>query len=622
MTGKGPVVAFLESAGQVEAVLSGTPRPDVLLALAPTAAARLEAAGIPYTKAEDLYDERALCDGADAVLDAEADWARQVDGWLQERVPAFREAGFRPAHLHFFWLKVMFDALYLRAHILQAVAASLKPARVIYFENGPRPVPSWDLVFRESLTARCLPAWAHARGIPLERRPRVGDERFAPPPRKGRWRPEVAARKLAAGVRFWWTGVRTKNAGPEACPRALLRPDCDVEYLVRPLARRGLRPMHWSRFLASLDGTGAPPATIPSLQGIAEQDWWAAPLRPEGLDLTEAAQDRLDLWWTQVIPQTWSAFTAARREFRTGSIAAVIVPAIYTHQDAAVMAAALAERVPSFVYQHGGFGGNCEYSAWEHQDLCLSRTMFFYGEGSAAHYSRRLQRYADRRARPVATGSARLDALAHGPGVPAALRRRLNAGRAPEAPLALYFPTLHPAYTRYLCCGELPDVSHWELQRDIVRLFKRFPAVRLIYRPFAGSFASPIPDLLAQELPSARIESAAPLPELARAVDLIITDIPSTGLLEALLTDRPVFVYSDDRSVRLTGPARDLLQRRAALDGTPKDFLTRLEAYLRAGDFRPSASADDSFLRAYGTCLGDGRSSERAADLIVQAIHV
>ena len=242
------IIAFLESSGQAEAALSLVPRPDVFLPLSPMAAARLESAGVPYAKAESLYDEAAFSAAADEVLDAQASWTAWLDAWLLDREPAFKEAGFKPATLEFFRLKIMFDALHIRAFVLRAVAERLKPSKAIYFDDEKPWSPSPDLSFRESLNALCMAPWSRAVGVPVERRPAAGDERFFRPPYHRKldlslipkaWR---RLRRLAAAR------LKRKAQGR----RILVREGYDVDFMLPQLVDRGFAPVPWSEFLSTL----------------------------------------------------------------------------------------------------------------------------------------------------------------------------------------------------------------------------------------------------------------------------------------------------------------------------------------------------------------------------------
>lgn len=609
---RGKSVAFLESRAQARAALALSPRPESLLALSPEAADALEEAGAPYVKAESLYDEAALGARADAVLDAQRAWAERVDDWVRLRSPGL-DAGFRPARWHLFHLKRLFDALLFRAVALRAVSESLAPASVVLFDDEAPSSCDWRMQPTGSLHARCARAWAAQRGIPLVVLPPAGDERFSVPARRRRLPTAAgAARRLLKEAMLRLPGGSRK---------AVVWPDYDVAEMLGPLRAEGFSFVPWAALLARLPAAMEPLGGSPvcPLSEAEAQPFWRDQTSPEGIDLSSVAAGPLAFWWRAVVPRAWAAYAGGRALLRDARAEAVVVPIADSPEETALVRAARAEGVRVHIYQHGGFAGACEYPGWELTDLDHADAMLFYGTGSALHYSGRLKRYPDRKAVPYPVGSARLDALARrGFRGSSSLRARLREGLPASGRLVLYFPTMHAAYTRQLCHGELPDVTHWELQRDLARLVARAPACRLVYRPFEGCFASPMPRLLERERVDAAVERDVPLAELAAVCDAVVCDIPSTGLLEVLGARVPAFVMADARSVRLTGAAAGLLAKRAAVARSPEELLRALGGWL-AGGPAPGDPADRSFLRAYGTHLDDGFSAARAAAFVAEA---
>jgi hypothetical protein len=175
-------------------------------------------------------------------------------------------------------------------------------------------------------------------------------------------------------------------------------------------------------------------------------------------------------------------------------------------------------------------------------------------------------------------------------------------------------------HERYLTPGLLDDdVSYLELQQRILGIFADFPQVRLVYKEFVGGdhTYNPIPDYLRQKLPDALVIRDIPVVSLIWAVDGIICDYPGTALLQALLTSKPVLAYIDNRLFRTFPEAQALLRKRAWLADTADEFATQARMFLANGQPSGANLTNDEFLSAYGTYLNDGRSAERAADLIV-----
>jgi hypothetical protein len=102
--------------------------------------------------------------------------------------------------------------------------------------------------------------------------------------------------------------------------------------------------------------------------------------------------------------------------------------------------------------------------------------------------------------------------------------------------------------------------------------------------------------------------------------DLIVFDIPSTALLEALATTAPIVVFADRRSLLMRSEAKDKLRRRCTLSETPDEFIADLRRMLAAGRFERVNEPDTAFDRAYASADGDGGSAERAATAIISIV--
>jgi hypothetical protein len=170
----------------------------------------------------------------------------------------------------------------------------------------------------------------------------------------------------------------------------------------------------------------------------------------------------------------------------------------------------------------------------------------------------------------------------------------------------------------YMCRGAYLGVPYFQLLAQVADLFRRFPHVHFLYKPFPTRPLDPVVRLIEPGCPNVSVVSHIPVAELLQASDAYVIDIPSTALLEALLTPKPILAYSDRRFVALRPEARELLRRRAVVSEMPAEFIRELDAFLSRDSFDELADPDDAFLRAYGTYLNDGHSAERAARAVVE----
>jgi len=105
--------------------------------------------------------------------------------------------------------------------------------------------------------------------------------------------------------------------------------------------------------------------------------------------------------------------------------------------------------------------------------------------------------------------------------------------------------------------------------------------------------------------------------ELMRENHIIVIDSPTTVMLEAAATRKPLFVLM--RDIRYSDPARRMLEKRAVCVDTAQKLQSALRDYIEQRIY-PADVDNDEFLKAYGSYLNDGNSARRAADQVVEAI--
>ncbi len=647
MTSK-PTIIFVETENQVRTLLDTKQWPAetyVWLAVTPQAAWALRSGGISYYKLEDFYDAWSKCEAAQQVLEVENAWVEWIDDFLKTRVQLFREHKFRPARMHYRSLKILVDQLYWVACSLQLINTTLKPGAVIAWPQEPPP-PDFYLWYKGSVLSLIMPAWIRQSGLELLTPPLSGGNRkdrvapllkptvmmsfrqrlMAALPRRYRSH-LLAARRQAQQFKtegLWPTFLSISNRR-NLTKIVAIKSGYDIEPLYLALRDRGLHLVDGSSWGAHLARFKAQDINFEMQLGLAwdeaskQNELWQ-PFMMSGLDLQQIVQSRLRYWWTTVIPQLWGAYQQALEVLRTSAPGCVIT----THagpEEVGFLHAAGQLDIPRIIYQHGGFVGSSEHILWENTDLANADWEFVYGEGVADYLNQRRQLYHDHRAQPVALGSSRLDTLLakHHPRQVQQVRSKLRI--KPEKPMILYIPTMLRGHLSYLCCCDYPDVSYFELQVQVIQLFQRFKDFCFIYKSFVDAVKNPIHQFIRNSGSNILDITSPRLTKLMWAADAIIVDFPSTGLLEVLLTDKPLIIYADHRALRMLSEAKQMLRKRATLAETPEEFLQQIEQFLDKGDFASVQNPDTSFLRAYGTFLNDGCSAERAATAIKAIIE-
>lgn len=93
----------------------------------------------------------------------------------------------------------------------------------------------------------------------------------------------------------------------------------------------------------------------------------------------------------------------------------------------------------------------------------------------------------------------------------------------------------------------------------------------------------------------------------------IILDRPSTTVIEACLTSKPIFVLLANKNWYPFPEA--LLRKRVVVTYTPEELLHSIDRFLNDG-YYPADLTNREFLRAYGVHHDDGKSTQRAVDAL------
>lgn len=106
--------------------------------------------------------------------------------------------------------------------------------------------------------------------------------------------------------------------------------------------------------------------------------------------------------------------------------------------------------------------------------------------------------------------------------------------------------------------------------------------------------------------------------DLIKNASIIILDRPSTTVIEACMTDKPIFCLLNDHKWRRH--AKELLEKRVVFGSTPTEVKDAISNYLYNKNY-PADCTNREFVRAYGCYRDDGKSIERAVATVESLIN-
>ena len=152
----------------VEKYQVGMTFPDgTVVALTPQACYQLDQQKIPYQIPEDYYDWVEQNKQDWPYLNDQLAWLDKIDDELLKVSAALKEINFRPLRLYRFYLKHSVDVIVLNAKMLGSILDDVKPQKIVYLYEEKETTPlDWQLRHRdENILIKLLPLVSAARNI-------------------------------------------------------------------------------------------------------------------------------------------------------------------------------------------------------------------------------------------------------------------------------------------------------------------------------------------------------------------------------------------------------------------------------------------------------------------------
>jgi hypothetical protein len=312
-----------------------------------------------------------------------------------------------------------------------------------------------------------------------------------------------------------------------------------------------------------------------------------------------------------------NAYKETTETLKKRKVKALLAPTFASCTSRSASQAARNSNIPVVTWQHGGFG-YMDYPMAIHTDLMSSDVCFVFGEGVVKKYAREAKRFGTRL---VPIGSPSLETLYQ-------MSRPNKAKKFVKLTLrkkvVLYVTTnllqntLHVSFP-----PPYSDNNIWHTQRTILGILAKHNDHTTIVKTHPNPICRDSPMRLYSKENKFKncqfVRDECAFTDLLPIADLLVIDFPSTTLLQALTTSKPIFVYTGH--LHLDAQAQKMLERRAFCYRDLKSFVDALDRYLSKGKIDKRVSLNDKkFLKAYGMSLHEKGSGLRAAKMLKEII--
>lgn len=613
-----------------------------IIALSPFAMYELEKQDIPYSILEDYYDPQELLQlGLDNYQKVET-FCSIIDNSIHKACPIIAEQDIKPALFSIYHLKIIYDAATVRLFQLFKIVNAEKPNVIFVYNDRDYPFGISEkapyLLFdnRESVYTHLLklPGWK----IPVVILPHVQQPEGVYAQRKSyqaitgklrdkvvkwlRFHPELydlavaVQKKQRSGLFVKLKGYLTGNKN---IPVLLFGGGYNWDDCREELQAVGIAPIfrmpddlgHWlsEPFPEKVD-SGSLRDAWEELQTDSE---FRRFFMWEDIDFFPVVEERLQFSVVRLTLACLKTYGGGSELLKNRGIKAVLASTLTTCTSRSAAQAAHSAGIPVITWQHGSYGYANQVSVIYH-DMMGADILFVFGEGVVEQYAEPARRLGTQL---IPLGSASLEDLSKKKLQTKAKKLvKLN----PEKKVVLYITTNLYRNSLYISFPPpFSDNHYWHTQRATLDVLGQHQDYTIVVKthPATAYRDTPLPWYAREkEFGNCQfIRDECSSTDLLPLADVVVIDFPSTTLLQALTTSKPIFVYTGH--LHIDDQAQKLLERRTSCHRDLRDFLNALEKFLSGGITDVDLS-DTEFLRKFGTA--DGTSGMRAATILINII--
>lgn len=630
------VIIFLENETQVRDCLSwlnDIAGEKTIIALTPFAMHELDKNGMIYRIQEDYYDPRDLYKMGMANFQKVENLCSIIDGFIMKSIPSANIRKITPALFSFYHFKMIYDAMTVRIFQLSCIFHKEKPEIVYIYDTEKysfgqsEKAPFLQFDNRESIYSQLLRLEDWKINIKIlqgERRNEIekvekinifSSINFRTYISKHLHNPELIDLVFIinkGGIpgllrSFWYyfkPGVRRESVG-------LLGGGYEWHESIIELRKKKIGPIHWVRFdLRQL--FNMKDNDIHGLDNVWEQliknEDFSRSFSYNDIDFFKTIEDRLEFLIKQITMACIRAAQNAEEMIAKNKIKVFISPEITSCLDHSVARIARNKGIPVITWQYGAYGA-MDHPILNYTDLISSDFHFVYGKGVQEQYIHAAEFY---KTTLVPVGSATLDRLQV---KYAKERNKLEAKKT-----ILYITNSYWQNNLYVSFFPVfSDNLFWRTQKAIVDTIGKYNEYSKIIKIHPSSLYTD-PDFNSCIIKSGFkyfqiIKNEKSSFELLSKADIIVIDLPSTTLLQALTTTKPVFVYMGH--IHFDKKAFQMLENRAVCSERIEDLMLKLDDYLKNGSYRKDVTNQD-FLKMFGTY--EGSAAQYAANKLREII--
>ncbi|MFA4823700.1 MAG: hypothetical protein WC593_00930 [Methanoregula sp.] len=612
------------------------------VSLHPYSTYALERLNVPYKTKDDFYDAEEFTRFGMENFDHTHTLCGIIDRSFTER---FGTKTIRPGEDNFLNIKILLDVLFIHTRTLQKIIESEKPDSLIIFAAAGKGIDYFHPINNEeSVYAEILESgdW----GIPIHIK-YLGEHQLP----DHFFHSNFVQRIISRGIQSFLSQALVINTGLTYKKRGLF---AAIKMIFSTIIRHADRSLliygsgyNWDECLPELnetvrsnilrlDGTVIKKSVLSHnnyglsqeyTSNISEsiQKYYDTNLTLSySINLSTVVLSRLTRFICKSIEECNAGYFFVQKYIHDHQIQCLLISVHPTALDNTVVRATRDMHIPVISWQHGG-AGYTYLPIMPHIEFAGSDLHLVFGDGVARSYEDTCKKYARASCPPFRpVGSASVDRW---------LIQNMKAAkktitRSPKKNRVLFVTTSYlqnylGVYTRQN--QRSWDEHIWSVQKELLILSSAFPDYEFTIK-LHPSHRSKQPLRMFSEdhdIKNVRlITHEKPLSDLIDESDILIFDLISTGILEALATTKDLYVYSG------VSPVDEyplyLLKKRAYVTDVLDDFIQHLATRLRDDDVTSDRidNQNTEFLEQFGVYKMDHNCNNRASEEVRKILQI
>lgn len=345
-------------------------------------------------------------------------------------------------------------------------------------------------------------------------------------------------------------------------------------------------------------------------------------LEKSNIDFFPLIKEKLKIFFDETVPSCLSAYEKTKKLVKRKNIKAVLYSINPTAVSKSIAHAAQKMGVPVIGWQHGDLNYK-PTQAMVLNDLLVCDLFLSWGKGSDENRNITASELSLSR-KTIIVGSSGLDKILSLKPDRKEVLKKIGINNIVH-PIIVYASTMYYLSNNYnLSYPPWSDNLFYKEQKKIIDRLADLNGTKIIKLHPSSFYAVPELDEYCHSYKKnnvwpVRRKITAPL--LFSVADIIIIDAPSTTILQAIASKKPVFCL--DKFLDLNFEAKEKLKKRVVLGESGESLMERLQLFLQNGKYEADLN-NMEFLENYGTS-SDGRAAERAAsavDELIKNMHV